>query len=112
MLCSLLSFFLAPCHSLIKNAAICHAGSRCRQFGKPCYHSALKFDPGKYLKKLHSSFSKSLAQKKLTNTSNYPLQMPATIAYSVCAFFGIQILLGLLKVKKLDQQERLITGTA
>ncbi|KAM0897756.1 hypothetical protein ACQ4PT_022337 [Festuca glaucescens] len=40
------------------------------------------------------------------------IRMPATIGYSLCAFFGIQILLGLLKVKKLDQQERLITGTA
>jgi len=40
------------------------------------------------------------------------IRMPATIAYSLCAFFGIQILLGLIKVKKLDQQERLITGTA
>ncbi|OEL15513.1 hypothetical protein BAE44_0023470 [Dichanthelium oligosanthes] len=37
---------------------------------------------------------------------------PATIAYSLCAFFGLQVLLGLVKVKKLDQQERLITGTA
>lgn len=40
------------------------------------------------------------------------IRMPATIAYSLCAFFGLQILLGVLKVKKLDQQERLITGTA
>ncbi|KAF8653053.1 hypothetical protein HU200_062492 [Digitaria exilis] len=37
---------------------------------------------------------------------------PATIAYSLCAFFGLQVLVGLLKVKKLDRQERLITGTA
>jgi len=37
---------------------------------------------------------------------------PATIAYSLCAFFGLQVLVGLIKVKKLDRQERLITGTA
>uniref|UniRef100_A0A0E0K1H0 ABC1 atypical kinase-like domain-containing protein n=1 Tax=Oryza punctata TaxID=4537 RepID=A0A0E0K1H0_ORYPU len=40
------------------------------------------------------------------------IRLPATIAYSLCAFFGLQVLVGLLKVKKLDQQERLITGTA
>ncbi|KAL5212568.1 hypothetical protein ABZP36_023415 [Zizania latifolia] len=40
------------------------------------------------------------------------IRLPATIAYSLCAFFGLQILAGLIKVKKLDQQERLITGTA
>lgn len=37
---------------------------------------------------------------------------PATISYIFCAFFGIQVLFGLLKVKKLDQREKLITGTA
>ncbi|CAN6238417.1 unnamed protein product [Urochloa humidicola] len=37
---------------------------------------------------------------------------PATIAYSLCAFFGLQVLVGLIKVKKLDKQEKLITGTA
>ncbi|KAF5769458.1 putative ABC-type Cd(2+) transporter [Helianthus annuus] len=37
---------------------------------------------------------------------------PAMIAYSFCAFFGFQVLFGLLKVKKLDQREKLITGTA
>ncbi|KAF0906503.1 hypothetical protein E2562_011487 [Oryza meyeriana var. granulata] len=40
------------------------------------------------------------------------IRVPATIAYSLCAFFGLQVLVGLIKVKKLDQQERLITGTA
>uniref|UniRef100_A0A0D9VHG3 ABC1 atypical kinase-like domain-containing protein n=1 Tax=Leersia perrieri TaxID=77586 RepID=A0A0D9VHG3_9ORYZ len=40
------------------------------------------------------------------------IRMPATIAYSLCAFFGLQVLVGLIKVKKLDQQEKLITGTA
>ncbi|CAO2046305.1 unnamed protein product [Urochloa humidicola] len=37
---------------------------------------------------------------------------PATVAYYLCAFFGLQVLVGLMKVKKLDKQERLITGTA
>ncbi|XP_020255438.1 uncharacterized protein LOC109832496 [Asparagus officinalis] len=37
---------------------------------------------------------------------------PAMTAYLFCAFFGLQVLFGLLKVKKLDQQEKLITGTA
>ncbi|KAL3527835.1 hypothetical protein ACH5RR_012491 [Cinchona calisaya] len=40
------------------------------------------------------------------------VRMPATIAYVICAFFGFQVLLGVVKVKRLDQQERLITGTA
>lgn len=34
------------------------------------------------------------------------------MAYSLCAFFGLQVVVGLMKVKKLDRQERLITGTA
>ncbi|XP_071735457.1 protein ACTIVITY OF BC1 COMPLEX KINASE 8, chloroplastic [Rutidosis leptorrhynchoides] len=37
---------------------------------------------------------------------------PAMISYFFCAFFGLQVLIGLLKVKKLDQREKLITGTA
>ncbi|KAJ8628606.1 hypothetical protein MRB53_021929 [Persea americana] len=40
------------------------------------------------------------------------IRVPAMAAYTLCAFFGVQILFGILKVKKLDQQERLITGTA
>lgn len=40
------------------------------------------------------------------------VRMPAIIAYTACAFFGFQVLFGLLKVKKLDERERLITGTA
>lgn len=37
---------------------------------------------------------------------------PANVAYIFCAYFGLQVLIGLLKVKKFDQRERLITGTA
>ncbi|WOG93658.1 hypothetical protein DCAR_0312944 [Daucus carota subsp. sativus] len=37
---------------------------------------------------------------------------PATVAYFFCAYFGLQVLIGLLKVKKFDQREMLITGTA
>ncbi|CAA2993229.1 uncharacterized aarF domain-containing kinase At1g79600, chloroplastic [Olea europaea subsp. europaea] len=37
---------------------------------------------------------------------------PAMIAYTFFAFFGFQVLIGIFKVKKLDQRERLITGTA
>ncbi|KAG9451175.1 hypothetical protein H6P81_011140 [Aristolochia fimbriata] len=40
------------------------------------------------------------------------IRFPAMAAYTLCAFFGAQVLLGILKVKRLDQQERLITGTA
>ncbi|KAJ8484903.1 hypothetical protein OPV22_017388 [Ensete ventricosum] len=40
------------------------------------------------------------------------VRVPAMAAYLLCAFFGAHVLLGFLKVKKLDQQERLITGTA
>ncbi|XP_047333751.1 protein ACTIVITY OF BC1 COMPLEX KINASE 8, chloroplastic-like [Impatiens glandulifera] len=40
------------------------------------------------------------------------IRVPSTIAYIVCAFFGLQVLFGLLKVKKIDEREKLITGTA
>ncbi|GFP97536.1 uncharacterized protein sll1770 [Phtheirospermum japonicum] len=40
------------------------------------------------------------------------IQMSATIAYVLCAYFGLKVLIGLIKVKKFDQRERLITGTA
>ncbi|KAK4721931.1 hypothetical protein R3W88_012164 [Solanum pinnatisectum] len=40
------------------------------------------------------------------------VRIPSVIAYTACAFFGFQVLFGLLKVKKLDERERLITGTA
>ncbi|KAL1215461.1 Protein ACTIVITY OF BC1 COMPLEX KINASE 8 [Cardamine amara subsp. amara] len=40
------------------------------------------------------------------------LKTPATIAYTVCAFFSLQVLIGIIKVKKFDQREKLITGTA
>lgn len=42
----------------------------------------------------------------------HSIRVPAIAAYAVCAFFGLQALFGSLKVKKLDQRERLITGTA
>ncbi|KAG6717302.1 hypothetical protein I3842_04G091800 [Carya illinoinensis] len=40
------------------------------------------------------------------------IRVPATIAYVFCAFFGFQVLFGIIKVKKLDERERLVTGTA
>ncbi|XP_058179494.1 protein ACTIVITY OF BC1 COMPLEX KINASE 8, chloroplastic isoform X1 [Rhododendron vialii] len=40
------------------------------------------------------------------------IRVPSIVAYTLCAFFGFQVLFGIFKVKKLDQQERLITGTA
>ncbi|KDP35226.1 hypothetical protein JCGZ_09385 [Jatropha curcas] len=40
------------------------------------------------------------------------IRVPAIAAYIFCAFFSFQVLFGIIKVKKLDQQERLITGTA
>ncbi|KAL0395597.1 UNVERIFIED_CONTAM: protein ACTIVITY OF BC1 COMPLEX kinase, chloroplastic [Sesamum calycinum] len=40
------------------------------------------------------------------------IQMPAIIAYCLCAYFGLKVLIGIVKVKKFDQRERLITGTA
>ncbi|KAL8478913.1 hypothetical protein ACS0TY_030704 [Phlomoides rotata] len=40
------------------------------------------------------------------------IQMPAMIAYVVCAYFGLKVLIGIVKVKRLDQRERLVTGTA
>ncbi|CAN0912067.1 Protein ACTIVITY OF BC1 COMPLEX KINASE 8, chloroplastic [Linum grandiflorum] len=38
--------------------------------------------------------------------------VPATLAYAVCAIFTLKVVIGIVKVKKLDQRERLITGTA
>lgn len=40
------------------------------------------------------------------------IRVPAIAAYVFCAFFGFQVLFGIIKVKKIDQRERLITGTA
>nr|GMD57392.1 protein ACTIVITY OF BC1 COMPLEX KINASE 8, chloroplastic [Ipomoea batatas] len=40
------------------------------------------------------------------------IKMPAMVAYGLCAFFGFQVLIGIVKVKRIDQRERLITGTA
>ncbi|KAM7529223.1 hypothetical protein LguiB_032633 [Lonicera macranthoides] len=40
------------------------------------------------------------------------IRMPATIAYILSAYFGFQVLIGLIKVKRFDQTERLITGSA
>ncbi|CAH8391122.1 unnamed protein product [Eruca vesicaria subsp. sativa] len=42
----------------------------------------------------------------------YVCQTPANIAYTFCAFFSLQVLIGVIKVKKFDQREKLITGTA
>ncbi|KAE8706934.1 ABC2 isoform 2 [Hibiscus syriacus] len=40
------------------------------------------------------------------------IRVPAVAAYTICAFFSFQVLIGIIKVKKLDQREKLITGTA
>nr|ABK25165.1 unknown [Picea sitchensis] len=40
------------------------------------------------------------------------IRLPAMAAYMGSAMFGMQVLLGVLKIRRLDQQERLITGTA
>ncbi|XP_042498267.1 protein ACTIVITY OF BC1 COMPLEX KINASE 8, chloroplastic-like [Macadamia integrifolia] len=40
------------------------------------------------------------------------IRVPAITSYVLCAVFSIQVLFGILKVKNLDQRERLITGTA
>ncbi|XP_027363331.1 protein ACTIVITY OF BC1 COMPLEX KINASE 8, chloroplastic-like [Abrus precatorius] len=40
------------------------------------------------------------------------IRVPGTIAYVFCAIFAFQVLFGLVKIKKLDERERLITGTA
>ncbi|KAL5703839.1 Protein ACTIVITY OF BC1 COMPLEX KINASE 8 [Ranunculus cassubicifolius] len=40
------------------------------------------------------------------------IRVPAVAAYTLVAFFGTQILFGILKVKKLDQQEKLIMGVS
>ncbi|KAL6277011.1 hypothetical protein ACE6H2_020612 [Prunus campanulata] len=40
------------------------------------------------------------------------IRFPAIVAYVLCAFFGLQVLIGIIKVKKFDEREKLITGTA
>ncbi|KAE8663675.1 BES1/BZR1-like protein 2-like [Hibiscus syriacus] len=40
------------------------------------------------------------------------IRVPAVAAYIICAFFSFQVLIGIIKVKRFDQRERLITGTA
>eukprot|EP00249_Psilotum_nudum_P015268 c25233_g1_i1 orf=941-3481(-) len=40
------------------------------------------------------------------------VRVPAIIAYFGTALFGLQVLVGVMKIKRLDRQERLITGTA
>ncbi|KAM1068215.1 hypothetical protein ACFX2A_000205 [Malus domestica] len=40
------------------------------------------------------------------------IRVPAIAAYVFCAFFSLQVLIGLIKVKKFDEREKLITGTA
>ncbi|KAK8305248.1 hypothetical protein V6Z11_D03G048500 [Gossypium hirsutum] len=40
------------------------------------------------------------------------IRVPAVAAYVICAFFSFQVLIGIVKVKRFDQRERLITGTA
>lgn len=40
------------------------------------------------------------------------IRVPAIVAYALCAFFSFQVLIGIMKVKKLDEREKLITGTA
>ncbi|KAL2652860.1 hypothetical protein R1flu_020988 [Riccia fluitans] len=39
-------------------------------------------------------------------------RIPALAGFSVSAMFGLQVVFSLLKIKKLDRQEKLITGTA
>ncbi|GLT44013.1 hypothetical protein SLA2020_179320 [Shorea laevis] len=40
------------------------------------------------------------------------IRVPATVAYVGCAFFSLQVLFGIIKVKKFDEREKLVTGTA
>eukprot|EP01018_Ginkgo_biloba_P038096 Gb_35512 [translate_table: standard] len=40
------------------------------------------------------------------------IRLPAMAAYFGSAIFGLQVLIGVLKIRRLDQQERLVTGTA
>ncbi|GKV12126.1 hypothetical protein SLEP1_g23317 [Rubroshorea leprosula] len=40
------------------------------------------------------------------------IRVPAIVAFVSCAFFSLQVLFGIITVKKFDQREKLITGTA
>lgn len=40
------------------------------------------------------------------------IRVPAIMAYTSCAFFSLQVLIGIIKVKRFDDREKLITGTA
>ncbi|MBA0761081.1 hypothetical protein Gotri_023777, partial [Gossypium trilobum] len=38
------------------------------------------------------------------------IRVPAVAAYVICAFFSFQVLIGIIKVKRFDQRERIVTG--
>lgn len=40
------------------------------------------------------------------------MKTPATIGFSASALLGLKVLIGLMKIKRLDKQEKLVTGTA
>ncbi|KAL1569588.1 Protein ACTIVITY OF BC1 COMPLEX KINASE 8, chloroplastic [Salvia divinorum] len=65
---------------------------------------------------VQSTIGSAIAAGSLVNLATIlhlnSIQMPANIAYIICAYFSLRVLIGLVKVKKFDQRERLITGTA
>ncbi|GER47583.1 protein kinase superfamily protein [Striga asiatica] len=65
---------------------------------------------------VQSTIGSAIAAGSLINLATVlylnSIQTPATIAYFLCAYFGLKVLIGIVKVKKFDQREKLITGTA
>lgn len=95
------------------------SGCCCRELNESCNSFVSQFSSRKLScfflflevidKSIYSSFSLSISHISVTF---YPFQVPAIVAYTLCAFFSFQVLIGIVKVKKIDEREKLITGTA
>ncbi|PWA84794.1 hypothetical protein CTI12_AA156230 [Artemisia annua] len=84
---------------------------------KPRIHNSTKqLRLQKKVSKSKAMNSNAVAAGSLVNLATIlylnSIRGPAMISYFFCVIFGFQVLFGLLKVKKLDQKEKLITGTA
>lgn len=93
-------------------------GSSCWEPNQSCNSFVSQFNSGKLFPPC-ISFLLEVIIKSIDylvwshcSVTGYLFQVPAIAAYIFCAIFGFQVLLGIVKVKKLDERERLITGIA
>lgn len=116
--CLALLFFSCICKIILYKKCLClcmqMTGCCCWKFSKPCNNLIFQFHSSKQIPKWTLTNSKTML---LLSSFSFVInllsgQVPAMAAYLLCAFCGAQVLFGILKIKKLDQQERLITGTA